>query len=60
MPAAVRGAASPWFTSAGSDLLVVKVSVKYLFATTSEWIADRLRHCLCREKTLDFSDFSDI
>ena len=35
MPAAVRGAASPWFTGAGSDLLVVKVSVKYLYATTS-------------------------
>jgi len=24
MPSAVRGAASPWFTGAGSDLLVVK------------------------------------
>jgi hypothetical protein len=24
MPSAVKGAASPWFTSAGSDLLVVK------------------------------------
>jgi hypothetical protein len=34
MPSAVRGAASPWFTGAGSDLLVVKVSVKYLYATT--------------------------
>jgi hypothetical protein len=30
MPSAVRGAASPWFTGAGSDLLVVKVSLKYL------------------------------
>ncbi len=30
MPSAVRGAASPWFTGAGSDLMVVKVSVKYL------------------------------
>ena len=27
MPFAVRGAASPWFTGAGSDLLVVKVSL---------------------------------
>jgi hypothetical protein len=35
MPSAVRGVASPWFTGAGSDLLVVKVSVKYLYATTS-------------------------
>ncbi len=35
MPSAVRGAASPWFTGAGSDLLVVKVSVKYLYTTTS-------------------------
>ena len=42
MPAAVRGAASPWFTGAGSDLLVVKVSIKYLYATTSKWITDRL------------------
>ncbi len=24
MPSAVKGAASPWFTGAGSDLLVVK------------------------------------
>jgi hypothetical protein len=30
MPSADRGAASPWFTGAGSDLLVVKVSLKYL------------------------------
>jgi hypothetical protein len=29
-PSADRGAASPWFTGAGSDLLVVKVSLKYL------------------------------
>jgi hypothetical protein len=35
MPSAVRGAASPWFTGAGSDLLVVKVSIKYLYAATS-------------------------
>ena len=42
MPATVRGAASPWLTGAGSDLLVVKVSVKFLYATTSEWTTDRL------------------
>jgi hypothetical protein len=34
MPSVVKGAASLWFTSAGSDLLVVKcfieVSLKYL------------------------------
>ena len=40
MPSAVRGAASPWFTGAGSDLLVVKVSVKYLYATTSGSLTD--------------------
>ncbi len=27
MPSAGRGAASPWFTGAGSDLLVVKMSL---------------------------------
>jgi hypothetical protein len=30
MPSAVKGEASPWFSGAGSDLLVVKVSLKYL------------------------------
>jgi hypothetical protein len=27
MPSAVRGATSPWFTGAGSDLLMVKVGL---------------------------------
>ena len=30
MPSAVRGEASPRFTGAGSDLMVKKVSLKYL------------------------------
>jgi hypothetical protein len=30
MMSAVKGVASPWFTGAGSDLLVVNVSLKYL------------------------------
>ena len=31
MPSAVRGAASPWFTGAGSDLLVTTCELKVTF-----------------------------
>ena len=31
MPSAVRGAASPWFTGAGSDLLVTTCELKVPF-----------------------------
>ncbi len=51
MPSAVRGAASPWFTGAGSDLLVVKVSIKYLYATTQR-ITDRLTGIVITKNTV--------
>ncbi len=48
MPSAAGGAASPWFISAGSDL----VSLKYLLATTSGSRTDR--------RTNDVYTLSDI